>query len=179
MKRTIRASICAVLVLLLMAAMCAVVPFTAGAAATSFETAEAYTMGTDVSETLSKGMQHFYKFTLADSGKVSVNLNIFVSNAYVTVYDGAYKEIDKDTIYDADKTHPKTLDRDYYLKSGDYYFEVSLSEYSDKTGDYNFKLEFEGWSDTQQENLNSINDGTTITPRTNSSPAALKSISVH
>lgn len=136
-------------------------------AAGSVSTAETYTFDEMVYGTItgSEDPGHYYKVTLPESGKIEITGQIAgAQRAALTLYNEKVDEVWNDSYYWNSTAEIITVNEEFFLTSGVYYFKVG--EYWGYQGDYQFSIHFtsskESFRETQGGSNNTIQLANTV-----------------
>lgn len=134
----------------------AVITNTCYAANDSINRATSYTLGTTKTGRITDSQNYYYyKFTIPSSGRVNINTQIHVRNAYIKIYDANKEEVDKWNLWW--NSTAELISEEMYtdLTKGTYYFAI---EKSSGTGSFQFKLDFISANETFIETGNGSNN---------------------
>lgn len=123
-------------------------------AAGIFEASD-YIIGTDRNAALTQNGadKQYYKFTLNESGKISITGQAYMQWMYMYIYDDTAKELWKINPNWNSTSEIITISEDIYLTSGTYYF--CIGKDGERCGNYKFKIDFI----SSNENFKEINGG--------------------
>lgn len=136
------------------------VTFTASAAGNSISTATSISLGYSYSgELTSSNKNDYYKFTLSNSGSITINCGL-QGSTHIIVYDSR-----ESTVYDEySPAYGTSYSETVHLTSGTYY--LRFNNFAANNGNYNFKLFFtsanESFAETQGGSNNTIATASSI-----------------
>ena len=124
----------------------------------AIESAPSITLGTEYKGQLAvNDTLDYYKFSLAESGRLNVNVTTTMGSTYYYIYDVSNSRV-------WGNSYSNGTDQDVDLVAGTYYFYVGKSS---ATGNYSFKLSFTTASESKGESvgntLNTIESAPSIT----------------
>jgi uncharacterized protein YjdB len=135
----------------------------------SISTAQSISLGNNISGSISeRGDDDFYKFSITNSGKVSMNVTSYMEYYSVILYDASGNRL----WYDASNNWNSSVgfrsdDYDLYLEIGTYYLEVrgsySYNGSSSYTGTYTISTSFTSANATESEPNNSVANANSVT----------------
>lgn len=126
------------------------------AAGDTMNTATKIAFGTKYEETLTESNERdFYKFTLTESGKISINIVGYCYTIMSFLYDANGNEIWYYTQSISSSTGMSTSTTNLHLTSGTYYFAVTRRS---GEGTYNFKINFVSANESFKETNGGINE---------------------
>ncbi|MDD6488492.1 MAG: Ig-like domain-containing protein [Clostridia bacterium] len=143
----------------------AIAPLTVSAAGNTMATATNYTLGSNVSGSITKSNEKdFYKFTIPTSGRIKLDINAEISEAYYRIYDADGNAMFDNRKYWNNTTEVMKSSDNIDLTAGTYYFNIADSWGS--TGNYNFKISFtsanESFKETGYGQDNALKDANSI-----------------
>ncbi len=101
-----------------------VAPFTVSAAGNTVSTAKNYTLGNTVNDSItSTNTKNCYKFTIPNSGKITLNVTANIYHSYYDIYDSNNKALwTSNDKYWNNTTEIMVMNEELNLISGTYYF---------------------------------------------------------
>jgi hypothetical protein len=135
----------------------------------SVGSAQSIGLGDNINGAISeKGDLDFYKFSLPESGKVSMKVTAYMALYSLNLYDGSGDRIWNDEYNGWNEAVGfRSDDYDLFLEKGTYYLEMRGSQYSssisDRLGNYSISMSFLSANATESEPNNSVADASTAT----------------
>lgn len=102
---------------------------------------------------LSDECEDYYKFTLSESGKVTLTISMDTGAGRVHFYDNDYDELCNNYIYYDDNRRCRYDKDSYHFSAGTYYLKISGDE-----GNYSFIMDFQSANETIPESQSNRND---------------------
>ena len=102
---------------------------------------------------LSDECKDYYKFTLNESGKVTLTISMNTYSGWVGLYDKDYDRLSGKDIYYDENRRCRYRKENYYFPAGTYYLEISGHE-----GTYSFIVDFQSANETISESQTNRND---------------------
>jgi cell wall-associated protease len=104
----------------------------------------------------------FYKIVLSKAGRITVNLESYIEDVYLDLYDANGEKVwYTQDIYTGSPSNPKKWTDWEDLEPGTYY--IKISKYNDRTGKYNLKVNYTAAGNNEKEPNNGTEEAQQLT----------------